>query len=327
MRATKLDAEISKLSYLLTENIASTDFDGVVLSGGIDSSLLAYFASKVKNGKSPVTAVTMYLQGTAARDPYYSSIVANTLGMRHVLIHYSMEEAETVAREIVKTLRTFDHVEIRNDITVYLALKRCREEGLRGVLTGDGGDELFAGYDYMISMKQEELKEYITALPAKWRFSATQLGESIGLQVIQPYISRTVLDYAIKLPVGMKVHDSDGKVWGKWILREMLDRSPLKQIAWRPKEPIEVGSGSHVLTKRLLDSIGIEEAAGIQDQALKEGVKLWSPEQAYFYRLYRELVGRVPRPSEGGFACGSCGGPLKSAGAACQTCGYVRGGN
>jgi len=163
-----LNEAMEALNRLLHETLAHEASEGIVLSGGIDSSLLAYHVSKIK----PITGITMVLDSTEAPDRRFSKIVAERLGIKHILKTFTVEEATTAARDIVRIMKTFDHIEIRNGITVYLAIERSREEGLTCTITGDGGDELFAGYDYMVRMGSQELYAYIANLTKKWTFSA-----------------------------------------------------------------------------------------------------------------------------------------------------------
>lgn len=305
-----------ELLALLGSIVSGTEFDGIVLSGGVDSSLLAAVAAKMKQ----YTAVTMVYRGSGAEDRHYSSIVAKKLGMPHILSDFGLEEAAQAAREVVRIMRTFDHVALRNDITIYLALRRCSELGMSSVITGDGGDELFAGYDYMIKMEDDELSQYISALTERWTFSAPLLGKSIGIKVIQPYLDRRVVRLACALPPNWRVKRS-GEVYGKWILRSLLEDLGLPMVAYRRKEPIEVGSGSAAISSLLLQEMG-EEANAVEEEALDDGVVFWSKEQAYFYKLYKEHFGSLPRPKEGEPSCGCCGAPLEPKRIACRYCGF-----
>lgn len=309
---------MKELNGLIRQILMREDFDGIVLSGGIDSSLLAAYASKIRQ----ITGVTMVLDDAEAPDRYYSEILAEKLGIRHLLETYTLEEAADAARKIVGIMKTFDHIEIRNDITVYLAMKRSRDEGLTSMITGDGGDELFAGYDYMVKMDEEDLNAYIADLTRKWSFSAPDLGRALGVRVIQPYIQDEVVDFALKLPAEYRVHRMGDRVYGKWILRSMLNEMSLKEIALRAKNPIEVGSGSAGLSKHFLDLVG-DEAKDIEAKALEENVRFWSVEQAYFYKIYREVVGKVPKPAEGEKACALCGAAMPPNKIACTACGFV----
>lgn len=305
-----------KLAHLLKEAILKGKPNGVVLSGGIDSSLVAALAPRnmLKLG------VTAFFEASDARDKVYSKMVAERLGIKHVAFEYSIEEAEKAARDIVKLLRTFDHVEIRNDITIYMAIKLCSEEGIACAMTGDGGDELFAGYDYMIKMDELELESYINSLTGKWSFSTSRLGAHLGVSIAQPYLDPGVVEFARALPYEWKVRRSS-KVLGKWILRSILEDLGFPEIAYRAKEPIELGSGSASVSRLLNDALG-EEVDQIAEDALSDGVRFWSREQAYFYKLFKEVFGKVPRPLPGKPGCALCGAPLDINRIVCSYCGF-----
>ncbi len=305
-----------RLAQLLKGAILKAKPDGVILSGGIDSSLLAALAPR---GMLDL-GVTACFEVSDARDRFYSKMVAERLGIRHVVIEYGIEEAAMAARDIVKSLGTFDHVEIRNDITIYMAIMACNEEGISCAMTGDGGDELFAGYDFMVKMGEAELDRYIDSLTGKWSFSATQLGKTFGVSVAQPYLDTEVVGLARRLPHGWRVHKST-KVLGKWILRSMLEDLGYPEIAQREKEPIELGSGSVMISKALNEALG-EELGEIVEEALCDGVRFWSREQAYFYKVFKEVFGKVPRALPGEPSCACCGSPLKANRIACRCCGF-----
>ncbi|MEJ5292838.1 MAG: asparagine synthase C-terminal domain-containing protein [Candidatus Methanosuratincola sp.] len=309
----------ARLTQLLREAILKGEPKALILSGGIDSSLLAALAPK----NMLDLCVTALFEGSGARDRVYSRVVADRLGIRHAVVEYGIEEAEKAAREIVKLLGTFDHVEIRNDITIYVAIKSCIEEGIACAMTGDGGDELFAGYDYMTKMDELELDSYINSLTGKWSFSAIRLGAHLGVTTTQPYLDPEVVEFARGLPYEWRVRRSD-RILGKWILRSLLEDLGLPEIAYRAKEPIELGSGSASLTSLLNEALG-EEVDEIVEEAARDGVLFWSREQAYFYKIFKDVFGKVPRPSSDGPSCACCGAPLDANRINCRYCGFTNG--
>ena len=307
-----------ELVRFLTIAILRGSADGIILSGGIDSSLLAAIASRLRK----MTGVTVAFEGAPANDVYHSSLIAERIGMKHILRKYSFEDAARAAKEVVKITKSFDHVAIRNDITIYLALETCAEEGIDVVMTGDGGDELFAGYEYMTRMSENELSEYINSLSEVWTFSAPSLARSLDLRVIQPYIDKEVVDFAKRLPYHWKIRKFGGRVYGKWILRSILEDLGLPEIAHRDKEPIEIGSGSFLISKILLERLG-DAAREIEAEALKEGIKFWSREQIYFYGIFKETFGKTPKAKDGERGCTCCGAPLHPKKIHCSLCGFL----
>lgn len=305
-----------RLAQLLKEAIMRGRPEGLLLSGGIDSSLLAALAPK---GMLDL-CVTASFAGSGGRDSLYSNMVAERLGIRHVVYEYDVDEAAEAAKEIVRLLRTFDHVEIRNDITIYMAIKTCAEYGIVCIMTGDGGDELFAGYDYMIKKNDEELERYINSLTNRWSFYSARMGARLGASIIQPYLDTEVVAFARVLPYEWRVRRS-GKILGKWILRSLLDDLGFPEIAYRAKEPIELGSGSVYLSRMLNETLG-EEVGEIIEEAKSDGVIFWSREQAYFYKIFKEVFGKVPRPLPGEPCCSCCGAPLNTRRIVCSYCGF-----
>ncbi|MCS7097502.1 MAG: asparagine synthase-related protein [Candidatus Methanomethyliaceae archaeon] len=298
----------SILMELLMNSIKSFQAEAILFSGGIDSSLIAILTSKIR----PVIYVTAIFN--TGNDEKYSFILSKKLGVPCVVVRYDIEEAIDASREIVRTFRTFDHVEIRNDITLYIALKKCKEMGIRKVMTGDGGDELFAGYDFMVRMEEHQLEKYINEFYGQWFFSSSLIGRELGIEVYHPFLREEIINFARSLPYEWKVK----RPYGKWILRKLLDAMGFPEIAWRNKEPIEMGSGSSIITQIFLKMLG-EEAEKIEKEALKDGVKFWSKEQIYFYKLFKEMFGPPPRAENG---CPYCGSPLSQY--KCKYCGYVR---
>ncbi|MEM0101201.1 MAG: asparagine synthase C-terminal domain-containing protein, partial [Candidatus Methanomethyliaceae archaeon] len=296
----------SILLELLTKSIKSSKANAVLFSGGIDSSLITIIASKIR----PIVAITAIFNN--GNDEEYSLRISKKLKIPHIIVKYNIEEALEASKEIIKILKTFDHIEIRNDITIYIALKKCKEEGIEEIMTGDGGDELFAGYDFMINMKKQELERYMDLLYKNWNFSSPIIGNVMGLNVYQPFLMEEIIEFAKKLPYEWKING----LYGKWILRKILEKMGFSEIAWRKKEPIEIGSGSSIITKIFLNMLG-EEANKIEEEALKDGIRFWNREQIFFYKLFREIYGTPPRAKNG---CPYCKSPIIQQ--RCKYCGY-----
>ena len=127
--------------------------EGILLSGGLDTSILAVVASRFTSLK----AVTVAFQNAPAPDVEYAVLIANGLGLEHVVHTFGEEELYDAIPAVVKTTRSFDPMEIRNSVAIYIGLKVAKENGISTVMTGDGRDELFAGYSFLFRYEKEKL--------------------------------------------------------------------------------------------------------------------------------------------------------------------------
>jgi len=285
--------------------------DALLLSGGLDTSVLAFLMRDFK----PI-AVTAIFEVNPGPDLYYSKRVADLFGFKHYVKVFSLDEALSAARDVIGVLKTFDPMEIRNSITIHIALSYAKVLGVKSIATGDGGDELFAGYSYMHKMKTDELDRYIRELSEHWFFSAVPLGESLGLRVEQPYLDREFVKFALDISPEFKVREEKGRVYGKWIVRKAVEKFLPEDIVWRIKDPIEIGSGSTALAKIVGSMI-----SDIEFEKLSKEIVLRDREQAYYYKLFKEVIGNIPRPRAGEKACPFCGAGVSLGSKYCRVCG------
>lgn len=295
----------------LSASVKKHRSDALLLSGGLDTSVLAFLMRDFK----PIT-VTAIFEGNPGPDLYYSKRVANLFGFKHYVKVFSLDEALDAARNVIGVLKTFDPMEIRNSITIYIALSYAKMLGARSIATGDGGDELFAGYSYMHKMKPDELDKYIRELSERWFFSAVPLGESLGLRVEQPYLDREFVKFALNISPEFKVREEKGRVYGKWIVRKAVERFLPEEVVWRVKDPIEIGSGSTALAKIVSSMISDDEF-----EKLGKEVVLRDREQAYYYKLFKEIIGIIPKPKANEKTCPSCGAGVPLESKYCRVCG------
>ncbi|MBU1906149.1 MAG: hypothetical protein KJ923_04035, partial [Candidatus Omnitrophica bacterium] len=206
---------------------------------------------------------------------------------------------------------------IPNDITVYFGLRYAKELGLKTIMTGDGADELFAGYDYMKDVLN--LEEYIQRLSKRMYFSSNQMADALGLKLRQPYLDRQFLDFAVnKIPVELKLKKVNGTFWGKWILRKAFEDALPKEIIWQSKRPLEYGSGMNRLRQVISDKVFDEEFKGNTAP-----ISFINKEHFYYYKIYKEVVGEIPKPKINEKECSGCGAGMQKDGFHCKVCGHV----
>ena len=113
--------------------------------------------------------------------------------------------------DTIKILKNFNDIEIRNNVVMYLAIKWAKENGEKSIITGDGADELFAGYSFLINKPEEELEEEIKRVCSIMHFPTQKIGKALGISIESPFLNDTVVKLAKKIPANLKVKNEKEK--------------------------------------------------------------------------------------------------------------------
>jgi len=190
--------ELMKVS--VKENIA----EAVLLSGGLDSSVIACLASEYSKSK-PTAIVVALEEGTDIR---YSTSVADTFGLELKVKIFDIEAAIKSIPEVVKALDTYNPMLIRFGVAMYAALSYAKELDFSAVMTGDGGDELFFGYRHLFTREQKEIEkrmeDKIRRIKEKEPLVSETLGNLLGIDVKQPFLDPRIVEFASKIPFELK---------------------------------------------------------------------------------------------------------------------------
>jgi asparagine synthase (glutamine-hydrolysing) len=279
--------------------------DAILLSGGLDTSILAFLAK-------PKMAFTVALKGSRAPDLRYSEKISTLMGIELKKKEFTLNEALDAIPKVIGILRTFD-LALPNDLSIYFALKLAKESNFSAVMTGDGSDELFAGYSYMASLSTGDLEKYIRALSGNWHFSANDLGRALGIEIKQPFLDQDLVHFALDLSPELKVRQGVGK----YVLRKTFEDSMPQEIVWRKKEAIEYGSGSSELRDIIANMVSQEE---FQSAREKTGIRFINKEHFFYYHIYEKVVGQVPKATGDEERCPCCGAGIGRA--YCRVCGF-----
>jgi len=301
--------EIKKLRYLLSDAVRRQPYDGLLFSGGLDTSIIAALKPKV-------AAVTISLESDA-EDIYYSNLLAKEFGFKHAHYAVDTDEALDAIPDVIRILGSFDPA-IPNDLAVYFGLKKAKELGIIAIATGDASDELFGGYSFMQEI--DDLERYIRRITMTMTYSSNDICKFFGLKIAQPFTDKNVVDFALRLPREMKIREDNGKIWGKWILRKAFEDILPKETAWQSKRPLEYGSGMTRLREVITKIISDDE---FKEKRLAYPVKFLNKEHLYYYEIYRKVVGAIPAPKDTEKSCPGCGAGLKIDSFHCKICGYV----
>ncbi|MDI6811454.1 MAG: asparagine synthase-related protein [archaeon] len=303
------------LREVLRDAAKSNNAEALLLSGGLDTSILAALSNDEAKSKK---ALTVALDRTPAPDLGYAKRVAQKFRYEHHLIRITESEALREIPMVIRAVRSFDPA-LPNDLVIYAALKEAKKLGIKSVMTGDGADELFAGYSYMHKLSHEELKTYITALSKTMWFSSNKLGAFLGVEIKQPYCDRKIVDFALEIDSGLKIKEKNRRRYGKWILRKAFEEE-LGEVAWREKDPIEFGSGTTKLRDVIRRDISDTE---FERKKREYEMKFMNKEHLFFYEIYKTVVGEIPRPEgKEKRVCPLCKAGLPANRFHCNICGF-----
>lgn len=294
--------------------------DGILFSAGTDTTIIAYEAVKYKP-KMP--ALTMAFKHGNPKDTEYVKKMVALLKLNHETHVFDRDEVLENTPKVVKALKKFDPMEIRNSMPVYIGLTLMKKKDVKSVLTGDALDELF-GYPWQFHLSEEEFAQKQQEMWAEMGFSSIPMAESLGMTIKAPYMDPLFMDWAKKLPIKFKINMHDGVKYSKWILRKAYEDVIPKDVIWRPKAPLEQGTGTEVLRTYFNDMISDKEFEEKKKQVLAEDdVKIQDKEQLLYYEHFRKIFGKPSEvfPDNGGIQCPYCKGYVKTKIQFCKICG------
>jgi asparagine synthase (glutamine-hydrolysing) len=164
----------------------------------------------------------------------------------------------------------------------------------------------------------EELQKMWTVMS----FSSIPLAKALGIEVKLPFLDQEFKAFAMQMDAGLKVRSERGRMYGKWILRKTFADYLPDNILWRPKAPLEVGTGTATLPAYydalISDVEFVQKQGAIQKQ---DKVKIRDKEQLVYYEIYRSYFGATSTNAKEGRKCPDCGANVKKVASYCPTCG------
>jgi len=301
---------------LLEEITSQCDADWIAFSGGLDSSILGQI--KKEQGLNAITIITKDFLGT---DLEYSQIMGKHIGVHLELRYVNINEILNAVKGTIKILKNFNDIEIRNSIVSYLYLNTLKEKNVKKVITGDGADEIFAGYNFLIKKNHAELRTELRRMKEIMHFTSQKIASELGISVQMPYINENVIKLAETLPIEHLVNQKNGVKFGKWVLRKAFENDLPSSVIWREKTPMQDGSGTTGLTK-MFDSVITDDVYQEKTKKIKskDGVTIRTKESLHYYELYRENF-KVPEYDGNKNICPDCNAELITNSKFCRMCG------
>jgi len=278
-----------QVKQLLIEAVAKhyvpEEHPGILLSGGLDSSILASSARE-NNEKVNTFAVGM----VGSPDLEAASLVARHLGAVHHEYTYTKKEIMQVLPEVIYYLESFDAPLVQSAIANYYASKLAAEAGCRSVLCGEGADELFGGYHYVKLMTtpesiNEELQKILSTGHAMGLQRVDRMNNAHSLEARIPFMCKEIIDFAAATPLNWKIY-GQGQI-EKWILRRAFESSLPEKIVWRRKAQFSHGSNCNTIMEEISnDLITDEEFKKAKEQ--HSHVLLRTKEEYFYYSIFCE---------------------------------------
>ena len=279
-----MKTDIDQCMTTLQNAVRECESEWIALSGGLDSSILAH----LRRNQNP-QAITIITKDFLGTDLTFAQIIAKHEGLALSLIQVTMEEILDSINETIKILDNFNDIEIRNSIVPYLYLSSLKKKGFDSVITGDGADEIFAGYNFLLKKSDDELKGELERIKKIMHFPSKDIAKSLKMKVESPFLNDDVIKFSDRITTSRKINVREGKKFGKWILRETFEKDLPKNIIWREKSPMQDGSGTNNLTGLfntiITDDIFSQKKTKILEE---DGVYIRTKESLHYYECFRK---------------------------------------
>ncbi len=228
---------------------------GVLLSGGLDSSVISAITEKYAEHRieddSQTKAWWPRLHSFAvglkgAPDLAKARLVADHIGTVHHEINYTIQEGLDAIRDVIYFIETYDVTTVRASTPMYLLARVIKSMGIKMVLSGEGADEIFGGYLYFhkAPSAEEFHKETVRKLGKLHLYDCLRANKSLsawGVEGRVPFLDKEFLDVAMRTNPEAKM--CPGKTMEKRIVREAFSDMLPEEIAWRQKEQFSDGVG------------------------------------------------------------------------------------
>lgn len=272
---------------------------GVLLSGGLDSSLVASIAVREKQklvaqGQEWTNKIHSFTIGLEnAPDLKAAHEVAAFLGTIHHSYTYTIQEGLDAVSEVIKHLETYDVTTIRASTPMFLMARKIKAMGIKMVLSGEGADEVFGGYLYFHKAPSARAfhRETVAKLQALHQYDCLRANKATsawGLEARVPFLDADFLDLAMNLETQEKMIDRHAKRMEKYILRKAFDDKDApylpESILWRQKEQFSDGVGYS-----WIDALKATADKTITERQMKHAERLFpyntpQSKEAYWYR-------------------------------------------
>ncbi|SER82947.1 asparagine synthase B [Salipaludibacillus aurantiacus] len=253
---------------------------GVLLSGGLDSSLISAIGQRIKRQDQPLHSFCVGNEGSpdlqAARE------VADYIGTIHHEYVYTKDELVEALPKVIYYLESYDPSLVRSAIPTYFVSKLASDY-VKVILSGEGADELFSGYAYLQEIQNpvelnKELYRIVNSLHNINLQRLDRMSMAHSLEGRVPFLDLELIDYVLSLPAEWKL--SSDESMEKTLLRKAFNGYLPDSLLWRKKAEFSEGSGA-------LDVLETYANEQVSDQELQES-GLRSKQEHLYYHIFKE---------------------------------------
>ena len=293
---------------------------GVLLSGGLDSSITSALAKKYskKRIESDDQKAAWYPQLhsfavglVGSPDLKAAKLVADHIDSIHHEVTFTIQEGLDAIKDVVFHLETYDVTTIRASTPMYLMARVIKSMGIKMVLSGEGADEIFGGYLYFHKAPNAEEfhKETVRKLEKLYQYDCLRANKSLaawGIEGRVPFLDKEFIDVAMSINPDDKMINSEKME--KWVLRKAFEDYLPESIVWRQKEQFSDGVGYSWIDslKELVDSAVSDD----QMKSVKQDFPSQPPtsKEEYYYRSifqshFPSKAAALSVPQEPSIAC------------------------
>ena len=228
---------------------------GVLLSGGLDSSITSALAKKYSKNRieSDDQKAAWYPQLHSfavgligSPDLKAAKLVADHIGSIHHEVTFTIQEGLDAIKDVIFHLETYDVTTVRASTPMYLMARVIKSMGIKMVLSGEGADEIFGGYLYFHKAPnpKEFHKETVRKLEKLYQYDCLRANKSLaawGIEGRVPFLDKEFIDVAMRINPKDKMINKDRME--KWVLRKSFENYLPDSVAWRQKEQFSDGVG------------------------------------------------------------------------------------
>ncbi|MCD7933324.1 MAG: asparagine synthase B [Tannerellaceae bacterium] len=275
---------------------------GVLLSGGLDSSLTSaiakqYAAKRIEtDGKADAWWPQLHSFAIGLKDSpdlVAAQKVADAIGTVHHEIYYTIQEGLDAIRDVIYHIETYDVTTVRASTPMYLIARVIKSMGIKMVLSGEGADEVFGGYLYFHKAPDAKAfhEETLRKISKLYLYDCLRANKSLaawGVEGRVPFLDKEFLDVAMRLNPKDKMAKGETRTIEKRILREAFEGLLPDEILWRQKEQFSDGVGYN-----WIDTLREVAASQVSDEQMEKAAERFpiNPPQnkeEYHYRTLFE---------------------------------------